>query len=156
MHYRPKRGGVEYNNNVVDLLKIPDKIIYYHLRKETIINKADLKFDNIIKMTKSRLGTTLNMALTAMTESEIVACKQKGALEFVYTNYLEVNYKPIASDNEDFRYKFVYNSSLFPLSGDWNEFMIFLPLQSGPLGPLKSPDELLKYLKQNLGGERYE
>jgi len=98
-------------------------------------------------MTQSRLGTTLNMALTGMTESEIVARKQKGAIEFVYTNNVEVNYKPIASDNEDFRYKFVYNSLLFPLSGDWNEFMIFLPLQSGPLGPLKSPDELLKYLK---------
>ena len=136
------------SNNVVDLLKIPNKIIYYHRRKETIINKTDLKFDNIIKMTKSRLGTTLNKALTAMTESEIVACKQKGAIEFVYTNNVEVNYKPIESDNEDFRYKFVYNSLLFPLSGDWNEFMIFLPLQSGPLGPLKSPDELLKYLKK--------
>ena len=98
-------------------------------------------------MTKSRLGTTLNMALTAMTESEILARKQKGAIEFVYTNNVALNYKPIASDNEDFRYKFVYNSLLFPLNGDWNEFMIFLPLQSGPLGPLKSPVELLKYLK---------
>jgi len=142
--------GEEWNtisNNVADLLKIPDKIIYYHRRKKTVFNKADLKFDNIIKMTKSRLGTTLNMALTGMTEFEIVARKQKGAIEFVYTNNVEVNYKPIASDNEDFRYKFVYNSLLFPLSGDWNEFMIFLPLQSGPLGPLKSPDELIKYLK---------
>jgi hypothetical protein len=129
----------------VDLLKLPDKIIYYHRRKETVFNKADLKFDNIIKMTKSRLGTTLYMALTAMTESEIVARKQKGAIEFVYTNNVELNYKPIA--NEDFQYKFVYNSLLFPLSGDWNEYMIFLPLQKGPLGPLKSPDELLKYLK---------
>jgi hypothetical protein len=129
----------------VDLLKLPDKIIYYHRRKETVFNKADLKFDNIIKMTKSRLGTTLYMAMTAMTESEIVARKQKGAIEFVYTNNVELNYKPIA--NEDFQYKFVYNSLLFPLSGDWNEYMIFLPLQKGPLGPLKSPDELLKYLK---------
>lgn len=129
----------------MDLLKLPDKIIYYHRRKETVFNKADLKFDNIIKMTKSRLGTTLYMALTAMTESEIVARKQKGAIEFVYTNNVELNYKPIA--NEDFQYKFVYNSLLFPLSGDWNEYMIFLPLQKGPLGPLKFPDELLKYLK---------
>jgi len=132
-------------NNGVALLKVPDKIIYFHRRKETVINKADLKFDNIIKMTKSRLGTTLNMSLTGMTESEIVARKQKGAIEFVYTNNVEVNYKPIA--NNDFQYKFVYNSLLFPLSGDWNEFMIFLPLQKGPLGPLKSPVELLKYLK---------
>jgi len=130
---------------VVDLLKIPDKIIYYHRRKETVFNKADLEFDNIIKMTKSRLGTTLYKSLTAMTEYEIVARKQKGAIEFVYTNNVELNYKPIA--NEDFQYKFVYNSLLFPLNGDWNEFMIFLPLQSGPLGPLKSPVELLKYLK---------
>jgi len=77
------------SNNVVDLLKIPYKIIYYHRRKETIINKTDLKFDNIIKMTQSRLGTTLNKALTAMIESEIVACKQKGAIEFsaCFRNY---------------------------------------------------------------------
>ncbi|MDR3601980.1 MAG: hypothetical protein P4L49_16075 [Desulfosporosinus sp.] len=128
----------------MDLIEIPDKVIYYHRRKETVFNKADLKFDNIIKMTKSRLGTTLYMALTVMKESEIVARKQKGAIEFVYTNNIELNYKPRA--NEDFQYKFVYNSLFFPLSGDWNQYMIFLPLQKGPLGPLKSPDELLKYL----------
>lgn len=129
----------------MDLLKIPDKIIYFHQGNETVINKGDLKFDNIITMTKSRLSTTCDMFQTGMTESEIVAQKQKSAIEFVYTNNVEVNYKPRA--NVDFQYKFVYNSLLFPLNGDWNEYIIFLPLQSGPLGPLKSPDDLLKYLK---------
>lgn len=135
------------SNNVVDLLKIPDKIIYHHRGKETVINKAHLKFDIIIEMTKSRLGETLQMFKTGMIGSDIVAQKQKGAIEFVYTNNVEVNYKPIA--NNDFQYEFVYNSLLFPLSGDWNKFMIFLPIQSGPLGLLKSPDELRKYLKNS-------
>ena len=132
------------SNIAADLIAIPDKIIYYHQGKENIIQKGDVKFDNIIKMSKSRVGK-VDMYKSAILKSDIETQKQTNdVVELVYSKNIEANFKPNV-DNA-FQYKFVYNSLFFPLSGNQNNWLIFLPIQSGPLGPLKSGDELLKYL----------
>ena len=130
-----------------DLITIPDKIIYYHQGNQTIINKNDGKFDNIIKMTRNRASNVKDVAKSAISQSDIKTLKENNdTLEFVYSKNIAVNWKNNVS--YDFLYKFEYNSIIFPLAGDWNKFMIFSPKSPGPLGSMASADELLKYLNQ--------
>lgn len=141
--------GAITSYNAADLIAMPDKIIFYHKGTSTIINKDSEKYQNIVKMTKARYDGNIDMYLSAISESDIADQKQNNdAVEFVYSNKVEAHWKrvkKVGSDN-DSQYNFVYTSLLFPLSGNRNSWMIFLPIQNGPLGPLKSPDDLLKYL----------
>ena len=133
-------------HNVADLIAMPDKIIYYHKGISTIVSKNSEKYKNIVKMSKARCDGNIDIYLSAINESDIADQKQNNdVVEFVYSNKVEAYWTRVGSDN-DFHYHFVYTSLLFPLSGNRNKWMFFLPIQNGPLGPLKSPDDLLKYL----------
>ena len=137
--------GAITSYNVADLISMPDKIIFYHKGTSTIINKESDKYQTLVKMIKARCDSNIDLYKSGISESDITNQRQTNdALEFVYSNKVEAHWK--VKSHNDFQYNFVYTSILFPLSGDKNNWMIFLPIQNGPLGPLKSPDDLLKYL----------
>ncbi|KLU58646.1 hypothetical protein CEB3_c46620 [Peptococcaceae bacterium CEB3] len=134
-------------NNAADLVKIPNKILYYHQGKSTVIPNNDPRFNNLINMTKARLDGSIDIYKSVITLSDVSAQKEKtDLLEFVYDNNVEVFWKPHANGQTQYQYRLVYNSLIFPLDGTRRDWLIVLPIQNGPLGPLKSPDELLKYL----------
>jgi hypothetical protein len=140
-----KEGNPITFGRVEDLISIPDKIIYYHHGKETIIEKGNMKFNTIITMAITRTDSIQDVCKLGLSESDIETQKQTNdVLEFAYSKKIAVNWKPPANNN--FEYRFAYNAILFPLSGDWNRFMIFLPIQNGPLDPLESANNLQKYL----------
>ena len=130
-----------------DLITIPDKIIYYHQGNQIILDENNDKFHNIMKMTKDRASNVKDVTKSAISLSDIETLKENNdTLEFVYLKNVAVNWKN--NVNYDFIYRFEYNSIIFPLTGEWNKFMIFSPKSPGPLGSMASADELLKYLNQ--------
>jgi hypothetical protein len=128
-----------------DLIAVPDQIIYYHQGKETIIDKSNVKYQNIISMAINRTDSVNDMCQLYISRPEIETLKQNNdVLEFAYSKEVTAQWK--AHADSDFKYKFVYNAILFPLSGDWKKFMIFMPNPSGPIGPMGSAEDLQKYL----------
>ena len=148
-----KNDNIKEENTIVtehaaDLITIPDKIIFYHQGKETLIDKDNTKFQKIVSMAVDRANTVKDISKMAISESDIGTLRQQNdVLEFSYSKEVEVNWRP-PNVTTDFQYKFKYNSILFPLSGEWNKFMIFLPIQNGPIGPMGPADEIQKYLNQ--------
>ena len=137
--------GAITSYKMADLIAMPDEIIFHYKGTSTVINKDSDKYQNLVKMTKDRCGDNIDQYRSLITESEITNLKQNNdVIEFIYSNNIEIHLK-VKSDIE-FQYNFVYTSLLFPLSGDKNNWMFFLPIQNGPFGDLKSPDDLLKYL----------
>lgn len=141
-----KEGNTITTERAADLIAVPDQIIYYHQGKETIIDKDNIKFQNIMSMTINRADNVKDIYKRAISNSDIETLKQHNdVLEFSYSKEVEASWRP-PHVTTDFQYTFKYNTILFPLSGEWNKFMIFLPIQNGPLGPMGSADELQKYL----------
>lgn len=132
--------------NAAELIDIPDKIIYYHQGNQITIDKNNDKFDKIVKATKDRVFIANDVYKLAFSQSDLEGLKQKNdVLEFIYPRAVSVNWKYNA--DLDFIYSFNYNSIIFPLTGQWNDMVFFLPNSPGPLGLMGSEDELLKLLK---------
>lgn len=138
--------------NPTELIAIPDQVIYYHQGKANVIDKDNIKFQKIVSMAINRTANVKDIAKLGMTKSDIETLKQHDdVLEFSYAKEIEAKWAPYTANDlsSDFQYNFKYNAILFPLTGEWNEFMIYLPLQNGPLTPMEPADDLQKYLNLN-------
>lgn len=142
----PKVNISTGTSDAEDLIKVPDKIVYYNKGKQTVIDKKNKKFDKIVKLVKARVTSANDIYKTAINSKDIEKQeKSNNVVEFIYTSKITMNWKYGKDNKSD--YKFVYNSIVFPLDGQYSKMAIFTPTSAGPIGPLKDPKELLNYIK---------
>lgn len=133
--------------SAADIICVPDKIIYYHKGQQAVIEKGSEKYDTIVKMARARASYADDIIKSAIRDSDLDAARKNNDLiEFVYSDLIKVDWNHIDHHNKAFTYRFEYTSIFFPLTGEFNELMIFKPKSSGPVGRMGAADELLKYL----------
>ncbi|MBK1812827.1 hypothetical protein JHL18_19585 [Clostridium sp. YIM B02505] len=142
----PKVNTTTGTSDAEDLIKVPDKIVYYNKGKQTVIDKKNKKFDKIVKLVKARITSANDIYKTAISSRDIEKQeKSNNVVEFIYTNKITMNWKYGKDNKSDL--KLVYNTIVFPLDGQYSKMAIFTPTSAGPIGPLKDPKELLNYIK---------
>ncbi|GKU23692.1 hypothetical protein [Clostridium folliculivorans] len=142
----PKVNTTTGTSDAEDLIKVPDKIVYFNKGKQTVIDKKNKKFDKIVKLVRARVTSANDIYKTSMTSREIEKQeKSNNVVEFIYTSKVTMNWKYGKDNKSDC--KLVYNSIVFPLDGQYSKMAIFTPTSAGPIGPLKDPKELLNYIK---------
>lgn len=142
----PKVNTTTGTSDAEDLIKVPDKIVYYNKGKQTVIDKKNKKFDKIVKLVKARVTSANDIYKTSISSRDIEKQeKSNNVVEFIYTSKITMNWKYGKDNKSDC--KLVYNSIVFPLDGQYSKMAIFTPTSAGPIGPLKDAKELLNYIK---------
>lgn len=119
----------------------PDSIIFYNEGKKIIISETDVKYTNIVKLTKGSIKEIKGQYKSIFNVEDL---KSKGTLlELDYTNKNTLEYTSSSGDKEIITYTKLYfdlnknaDVSLMSFEGDGH----------APMGPLSSIDELIDIL----------
>ncbi|SHK50674.1 hypothetical protein [Paramaledivibacter caminithermalis] len=121
----------------------PDKIIVFYNDSIIEVKNDSKQFDTIYDLTVKRIKSSSFFGETAI-ESEILEkIKKEIAIEFVYFNTIEYRHDSIKRE---------FNKLFISLGSEYNDYIIFYNnrYQSSPLENLKKPDELKKYVLDNI------
>jgi hypothetical protein len=124
-------------------IPIPDKIIFYNKGKESVIDKKDSKYNEVVNLTKERIKGIQDVYKSFI---DINGLKSKGSLlEFNYTAAQTFEYVTAQGKKEIISYTKLYFD--VDVNDRENILMAFEGGQGvGPVGPLSSPDKLINIL----------
>ncbi len=120
-------------------IPIPDNIIFYNKGKESVIDKKDSKYNDVVNLTKERIKGIRGIYKSII---DINGLKSKGSLlEFNYTAAQTFEYVTTQGEKTIISYTKLYFN--VDVNDSQNIFMDFEGGQGhAPIGPLSSPDKL--------------
>lgn len=124
-------------------IPMPDNIVFYNKGNESVIDKKEPKYYDVINLTKERIKGIQDVYKSAINLNDL---KGKGSLlEFNYTDVQNFEYVTVQGDKRIISYKKLYFN--VAVNDRSNILMAFEGGQGvGPVGPLSSPDKLINIL----------
>lgn len=135
--------SIKTSDSTITKLNMPDQIIIYKDGHKKMISKNDRLYNKILELSESRLPAKFDTPQSAINTSDLNNSLKSFSIEFFYSNEQAFNYKGI---NQNFK----YSKIVFPLTEQYNKFIIFYNSTNNPieiLGSLKNCEELLNLLE---------
>jgi len=122
-------------------ISMPDNIVYYNKGKESVIDKKEPKYNDVVNLTKERIKGIQDSYKYVVNFND---AKSEGSfLEFNYTAEQNFEYITVQGETRIISYKKIY----FNIDVN-NRIMQFEGGQGAvTVGPLSSPDKLINILK---------
>jgi len=126
-------------------ISMPDNIVFYNKGKESVIDKKEPKYNDVVNLTKERIKGIQGIYKSVI---DINGLKSKGSLlEFDYTAAQTFEYVTAQGKKEIMSYTKLYFN--VDVTDRDNILMAFEGGQGvGPVGPLSSPDKLINILNK--------
>lgn len=124
-------------------ISIPDNIVFYNKGKESVIDKKEPKYNDVVNLTKERIKGIQGVYKSIFNVNDL---KSKGSLlEFDYTAAQTFEYVTVEGKKEIISCKKLYFN--VDVNDRDNILMAFEGGQGvGPVGPLSSPDKIINIL----------
>ena len=120
-------------------IPMPDNIVFYNKGKESVIDKKEPKYNDVVNLTKERIKGIQDVYKSVFNVNDL---KSKGSLlEFNYTAVQTFEYVTSQGEKTIISYtKLYFNVDV----NDRNNILMAFEggLGVGPVGPLSSPDKL--------------
>ncbi len=142
-----KNQLISSTKNFEDVVNQPDKMVYYHNGESFTITTENTAFNDILAELKGRFTDKMSSykSINEFPDGLDQAKKNDDFLELFYNQEIIYDIEGISSEIKEIK----YTGLLFPLSGDYEHGVLFIPWNNrSPIGGLESSKKLIEILEK--------